>query len=370
MPRKLQIAETNLTSPKLVRLGYAERNNNPQGKRILQALDHSFDILEGSHSLTEGNFIRLQNGQLQEDDVILVEPGSKKISLLYRRGSNANALYVTDLCNSHCLMCPQPPKLEEGVDFEGLLNLISWLPSDVEELGVTGGEPTLLNERLLTLLDKIFAKNPTCHVHILTNARKFAKEAFARSFFKFKDKNLTFGIPLYSSDPEQHDYIVQANRAFHQTIQGILNLCRAGYKIEIRVVLNLQTIDHLNNLVNFIYRSLPFVSHIALMGMEEMGYVKKNRELLKLNLWEHKETLEKAVSFLHTRGMNCSLYNIPLCHLSNKLHALSENSISDYKVSFNSDCVRCKLKHKCGGIFGNQSERTPVFPILNFEESA
>ncbi len=47
-----------------------------------------------------------------EGDVIRVRDGGK-VSVLYRRAANANALFVTERCNSHCLMCSQPPRDEE-----------------------------------------------------------------------------------------------------------------------------------------------------------------------------------------------------------------------------------------------------------------
>ena len=46
------------------------------------------------------------------------------------------------------------------------------------------------------------------------------------------------GIPLYADYSQLHDYIVQADNAFDDTIRGILNLKRCRVPVEIRVVIH------------------------------------------------------------------------------------------------------------------------------------
>jgi hypothetical protein len=60
----------------------------------------------------------------------------------------------------------------------------------------------------------------------------------------------------------------------------LYNAEQAGLTLEIRVVLHKQSIPRLRQLANFIYRNFPFTAHVALMGLENMGYVKKNWDLL------------------------------------------------------------------------------------------
>ena len=74
--------------------------------------------------------------------------------------------------------------------------------------------------------------------------------------------------------------MVQAVGAFDQTVRGLYTAAKHGLAVEIRVVLHKQTIPGLADLMEYIYRNLPFVQHVALMGLEPMGYVKKNWDLL------------------------------------------------------------------------------------------
>ncbi len=62
------------------------------------------------------------------------------------------------------------------------------------------------------------------------------------------------GIPLYSDFYQIHDYIVQAENAFYQTILGIHNLSRYNIRVEIRIVLHKQSIGRLEQLSNYIYK--------------------------------------------------------------------------------------------------------------------
>ena len=91
---------------------------------------------------------------IQPGDVVRVRPGSSLVSVLYRRGSRANTLFATERCNSRCLMCSQPPReAEDSWRVEELLRLVELIDLDEAQLGISGGEPTLLGEDLGRLID-------------------------------------------------------------------------------------------------------------------------------------------------------------------------------------------------------------------------
>jgi MoaA/NifB/PqqE/SkfB family radical SAM enzyme len=99
------------------------------------------------------------------------------------------------------------------------------------------------------------------------------------------------GIPVYSDDPTLHDYIVQAKGAFDETMLGIINLKRLKQKVEIRVVLHKLSIKRLVELAQFITRNLLFVDHVALMGLEMMGFTRANIDELWIDQSEYKDKL-------------------------------------------------------------------------------
>ena len=127
--------------------------------------------------------------------------------------------------------------------------------------------------------------------------------------------------------------------------------------MEIRIVLHKQTIPRLTKLCNFIYRNFPFVKHVALMGLENMGYVKKNWNDLWIDPFDYKKELEEAVKILHYAGMDVSIYNLQLCILPKNLWSFARASISDYKNLYLDCCEKCNVKKYCAGLFSSSLKR-------------
>ena len=117
------------------------------------------------------------------------------------------------------------------------------------------------------------------------------------------------------------------------------------------MVLHRQTVERLPFLAQFIYRNLPFVEHVAFMGLEPMGYARGNRDLLWIDPLDYAQELKAAVRFLHDRDINTSIYNVPLCALEPNLWLFARQSISDWKNSFAAPCETCAVKDKCCGFF-------------------
>ena len=168
-----------------------------------------------------------------------MEPTSGFVRSLYRPADTHNSIFVTERCNSNCLMCSQPPKdRDDSAELtERNLELIRLINPPPEYLTITGGEPTLLGDKLFEMMASLRDRMPDTAIHMLTNGRRFAWPDFTRRFAAVGHPNLSLGVPLYSDIATDHDYIVQAKDAFDQTIMGLHNLARWGQSVEIRVVL-------------------------------------------------------------------------------------------------------------------------------------
>ena len=291
---------------------------------------------------------------IKPGDVIRLRHDHTQVSVLYRRGANANALFATERCNSLCLMCSQPPRTEDDQwRVRELLDLIPLIDRDEQQIGITGGEPTLLGDGLIQVLDACRNILPDTTIHTLSNGRRFGDRSFTQKIYGLGSRKLVWGIPLYADVPAIHDYVVQSHDAFDQTLSGLLELARWDAAIEIRVVLHQQTVPRLRELGQFIYRNLPFVRHVALMGLEPMGYAKSNRDKLWIDPLDYASTLADTAHHLATRGLNVSIYNLPLCLLPRDLWQFARQSISDWKNAFPADCTGCAVQNKCSGFFGS-----------------
>lgn len=290
---------------------------------------------------------------LREGDIVVMEPRSGFVRSLYRPADKHNSIFVTERCNSNCIMCSQPPKDRDDTRelTERNLELIRLIDPAPKYLTITGGEPTLLGERLLDLLAALRDRMPDTAIHILSNGRLFAWPDFTRQFAALCHPNVSLGIPLYSDVANDHDYIVQAKDAFDQTVMGLHNLARWGQRIEIRVVLHAKTAARLPELAEFIYRNLTFVEHIALMGLENIGYTPRNIDALWIDPYDYQEQLQKAVAIFRQRSMNVSIYNHQLCILKPELWQYAKKSISDWKNIYIEECLGCGAREQCGGFF-------------------
>jgi His-Xaa-Ser system radical SAM maturase HxsC len=250
-------------------------------------------------------------------------------------------------------MCSQPPQDHDDADAltERNLDLIRLIDRPPAQLVISGGEPTLLGERLFTIITALRDKFPETRLHMLTNGRVFAWPRYTARLAAIKHADFVLGIPLYSDDSAIHDYVVQAKGAFDQTVLGFHQAARYGLRTELRVVLHAITIPRLPQLAEYIYRNLTFAEHVALMGLENIGYAPRNMDKLWIDPHDYQDQLESAVEILSTRMMNVSIYNHQLCVLRESLWKFARKSISDWKNIYLDECQTCAVKEQCGGFF-------------------
>lgn len=284
-------------------------------------------------------------------DVIEVDPLRHRIASRYRRGDNGNVLFATERCNSYCVMCSQPPRqVQDDWRLNHLLDLIDLIDADEPSLAISGGEPTLLGEGLVQIVERCASKLPDTHLHILSNGRLLDGSELHRRF-ESVHPNLSWGIPLYGDHYGLHDYVVQSEGAFAQTLRGIYALEAAKQRIEIRVVLVRPTFERLPQIARFIQRNLPFVEHVALMGIEPIGFAKAHHADIWADPADFGEELSTAVDVLDQSGIGVSLYNLPLCVIDRSLWPYAAQSISTWKNDYLPACSDCALKARCGGFF-------------------
>lgn len=282
------------------------------------------------------------------DVVVLNQKG--EIIFVYEITSCHNAIMATERCNHRCIMCPQPPVLQEKDKTQFNLKLISLMDKDTQEIGITGGEPTLIGDKLFILIRQIQKQLPKASISILSNGVKFADKEYAMKLAKCRHQDLQIDIPLFSDITEEHNRIVGAN-TFYKTVQGLYNLALFRQRIGLRIVVHKQTYKRLPQFADFIYHNFPFVSQVAFMQMETTGLAKENFDDLWIDPYDYNEQLREAVLLLADRGMKPYIYNAQLCVLPEDIRCYAQQSISDWKDIYIPECEGCALKGQCAGIF-------------------
>jgi His-Xaa-Ser system radical SAM maturase HxsC len=289
---------------------------------------------------------------LGDGDILGIHSETGKFRSLFRSNSRHNSFLVTERCNNYCLMCSQPPK---DIDDRWILAEISeslpLIDKRTPTLTFTGGEPLSDWPEFTRVLANCRDELPNTAVQVLTNGRAFANSEIVDAWRDIQHPSLIAAIPVYASVDHIHDYVVQAKGAFDETILGIIKLKDRGQRVEIRVVLHAQTAPIITETCRWIARNLPFVDHVALMGLENTGFAIANESLLWIDPVDYQDTLAEGVAALAAVRVNVSVYNLPRCVLHRSVWPYAVQSISDWKNGYVEECKLCTEQSRCSGLF-------------------
>lgn len=288
-----------------------------------------------------------------EGDVINITKDGE-ICFLYEISSTSNAIFATARCNHRCIMCPQPPVSQEKDRTDFNLNLIKLFDKNTQEVGITGGEPTMIGDRLFEIIHQIKKSCPKAAISILSNGVKFADIDYAAKLAACNHHDLQIDIPIFSDIASIHNHIVGA-KTFYKTVQGLYNLAQFGQQIGLRVVIHKQTYKRLPQLADYIYHNFPFVTQVAFMQMETTGLAETNLKDLWIDPYDYNNELREAVLLLNDRGITTYIYNAQLCVLPPELRLFAKQSISEWKDIYLTVCDGCVLKGECGGFFSTNN---------------
>lgn len=291
-------------------------------------------------------------GYLEDGDVLGFRAGSRRFRTLYRRSSTHNSFLVTERCNHYCLMCSQPPRnVDDGWIIDEIKAALPLIDPATKSLGFTGGEPLLIWSGFVEVLRDCRELLPETAIHVLTNGRAFAHNDVVSAWTDVQHPALTAGIPIYAAVDHIHDYVVQARGAFDETVLGVLKLKDRGQRVEVRVVLHAITAPRIVETCRWLARNLPFVDHVALMGLENTGFALANGDLLWVDPLDYREDLAAGVEVLTSAGVAVSVYNLPRCVLARSTWPYAVQSISDWKNGYVEQCASCEERPRCSGFF-------------------
>lgn len=267
--------------------------------------------------------------------------------------SNDNTLFTTSQCNNRCIMCCQPPLAIDDIDelYQENIKRVINAPKDLPMIGITGGEPTLLGDKLIDLVALIREQLPNTDIHILSNGRAFVDGDYAQRLAHVGGDKLVVGVPFHSDYYKDHDVIAGCKDAFNETMIGLYNLGGAGICIELRIVMNAMNYKRFVPMARFIHRNLPFVDWIAFMGMEYVGYAVKHSKSIWIEPKNFIPELCDAINYLAEWNYDVCIYNIPLCLLPEQFRQFAVKSISDWKNEYLEICSGCSCKADCCGLF-------------------
>lgn len=309
-------------------------------------------IVEDMVGAGVGNVFWVESESLQSGNIVVPDPERQELSVLLRESDAHHALLMTNRCNSYCLMCSQPPtRHDDSWLVDEAIEAIMHMRSSPPVIGLSGGEPLLLGAGLRRVLDALEEHHPATTVEVLSNGRLLADANVVSEVLLGLRTRVRWLVPLYGHADFVHDFVVQTPGAFDETLAGLLALQQHNQEVQLRTVLVEPVLQILPELVEFIGRNLPFVSEVALMGCEPIGFALANRALCEMNLSDWAPTLSQSARILQRHSVPYLFMNAPLCSLPQHLWPKAHRSISDWKNVYALECDDCAVKADCCGLF-------------------
>jgi len=337
-----------------------------------QGLDYWF-VSDGTvFSSVDGTIVSVSDtdkiGLLKDYDVVEVYP-SGLVSVFYEDTSGDAVFCVSDKCNSNCIMCPtgeETRRTGEICSASRLIELARHIPSDIEHITITGGEPFMMCEDIFPFLTYLRSRFLNTEFLFLTNGRALSIPEYCERLKSSVPNNICFGIPVHASSGKLHDRITQSKGSFEQTQDGVYNLLQMKMKVEIRIVVNKLNGDDMLRTAQLIADSYHDIDHVCIMAMEMTGNAYKNREAVWLPYKQAFQKIKQPVDLLMSNGIDVRLYNFPLCTVDPAYWTLCKKSITPYKIRYSESCTKCRMKEDCGGVFGStfKFEEQELEPIL------
>ncbi|MGY8914668.1 MAG: His-Xaa-Ser system radical SAM maturase HxsC [Flavobacteriales bacterium] len=310
-------------------------------------------------------------GGLEDFDVVVLSPNMNHIQVLLRKSDSHHTVFLTNRCNSNCLMCSQPPtKHDDSWLVEEAKTIARHTLFNPDIIGFTGGEPTLLGEQLGEIIEIFHQYLPNTVFDILTNGRLLGHDAYAEQILAGLKAPVSWMVPLYGHADFVHDFMVQSKGAFSETLNGLLNLHQYRQSIQLRVVLTVTTLKNLEYIAEFIIKNLPFVREVALMGCEPIGFALSNIQECNVDITEYSTVLERVLIQLDEAKLRPILMNMPLCLISELSHKYAAKSISDWKQKYEAECEGCALLHQCSGVFAWDNNNWMKPKLKNFHKES
>jgi organic radical activating enzyme len=271
-------------------------------------------------------------------------------------------LRLTMACNERCPFCnvpvedypnPTPPIEELHAD------LAAFAESGEQTLVISGGEPTLLKRRLLSLIERARTLGLR-FVELQSNAVLIDKD-YARAL---ADAGLTSAfVSLLSHERTHHDFLAGLDGAFERCLAGIDALLDAGIAVTLNPVIARRTQSLTSKYVDFIGLRFPRIRSISLSAVQPHG-----RAATALTLLPDYDVLAGSIRAARQRARvhGIKLLNpycgLPLCigwddNLEVSVEAIEAQAAAASPPGIDNSgnksqqkpCTPCALRTRCGG---------------------
>jgi His-Xaa-Ser system radical SAM maturase HxsC len=233
---------------------------------------------------------------------------------------------------------------------EQIKEVIDKVP-EKEVLCFTGGEPTL-REEFFEILKYAREKHPEKFLFVVSNGRKFASEEFTKKLADLNLGNFRLGIALYSHKANVHDEITQAKGSWQEAVQGIKNLLKYGFKVELRILVEKLNYQEMEETARFIVDNFNGLERVVFINLKYTGNAFINRKKVFVRYGKVVPFIQKAADVLLENGFEVKLFHFPLCIIDKKYWKLAEGTTKqENELTLLEKCELCIVKERCPKIW-------------------
>jgi len=299
-------------------------------------------------------------------------------------------------CMNRCIFCGGVSEdIEAGPKFDKIMREIDYfLKKGIKKIEISGADP---GEYLgLEEVIRYLKENGIKEIALSTHGRTLKDDSFVKNLKEAGTDHIK--IPLYGSTEEIHNRTVQyensEGNAFEDTTQGIKNC--AKYKIPVvgYTTLNQYNKKDINNIIK-LYLELTdglmdsmFVG-IVFLAMLDYNYTRdwflpiKDMEPFVKEIYKNHPVMPKSIPLKFLDIPYCVLEeytpiienkfaefpNIGQHEIAEDLRSKIADNIPHYRIKEHfSECEKCLLKKKCGGMPSNELKMFGAYGLKALED--
>lgn len=187
-------------------------------------------------------------------------------------------LEITRNCNLNCIHCSaESKKRGKEMPIDAIKKMLQEaLSIGLEKVGLTGGEPFLLKEKLIAIGNFCTAelKIP---IHIHSNGTVI----FEDDAKWVKQINAEITIPFYGNNAKIHNSITRKKKSFFLTLRGLRSLVKANADVCVYAVPMKQNLHAIGPLIEMVYDE--GVRRVRVLSLSPTGRAKAQFENLELD---------------------------------------------------------------------------------------
>jgi len=233
--------------------------------------------------------------------------------MIKRKSAN---MQITRECNNECIFCSNP-QFEKEYSFKDSKQTVLKLKEEgVNEIFLTGGEPTTVN-----YLPEIirFIKKQGIEPRMITNGVKLSDKKLVKKIYNAGLRSVN--VSVHSSNQELADKLSQKNGHFKKTLQGIKNLLRYRFDVQINSTINSLNGNLLLEYSKFFTKNFPEIKHFVFNGLDPGCSDGNLKSRAGKNPWiiarfvDFELELNRMTNFLTNEGKTFRIERVPLCYM-------------------------------------------------------